>query len=103
MVGHVANKATAHLKQSGAAEEGTGMRKAARVGKAGVVAVVEVFDAMHDSGRKVLSSGSTETATCVQYRCVCIVCVVILTRRAGASTCGTASAYHHPTKHQQEV
>ena len=71
MVGHVANRATSHLKQSGAAEEGTGMRKAARVGKAGVIAVVEVFDAMHDAGRKVLSSGATETATCVQYRCAC--------------------------------
>jgi hypothetical protein len=36
---------------------------------AGVVAVLDVFDSMHDAGRHVVSTGAHETATCVQYKC----------------------------------
>lgn len=67
-IGSVANSAASRMKQKGVAKEGSSTRKAAKVGKAGIVAVVEVFDSMHDAGRQVLASGSTETATCVQYR-----------------------------------
>lgn len=68
-VGSVAHGAVSTAKRSGLAKEGSSSRHAARVGKAGLVALVEVFDAMHDAGRKVVQQGATETATCVQYRC----------------------------------
>lgn len=68
-VGTVAQGAVSTAKRSGVAKEGSTSRHAARVGKAGLVALVEVFDAMHDAGRKVVQQGATETATCVQYRC----------------------------------
>jgi hypothetical protein len=45
--------------------------------KSGVVAVVEVFDAMHDAGRAVLSTGTTETVTCVHYKCAIPVSIPI--------------------------
>lgn len=68
-IGSVAQGAVSTAKRSGVAKEGSTSRHAARVGKAGLVALVEVFDAMHDAGRKVVKEGATETATCVQYRC----------------------------------
>jgi hypothetical protein len=36
--------------------------------KTGVIALIDVFDAMHDAARHVISTGAEETATCVQYR-----------------------------------
>lgn len=67
-IGSVAHGAVSTAKRSGVAKEGSSSRHAARVGKAGLVALVEVFDAMHDAGRQVVKQGATETATCVQYR-----------------------------------
>eukprot|EP00892_Ulva_mutabilis_P012711 jgi/Ulvmu1/9812/UM056_0053.1 len=67
-IGSVAHGAVSSAKKAGVAKEGSTSRHAAQVGKAGLVALVEVFDAMHDAGRHVVKQGATETATCVQYR-----------------------------------
>lgn len=41
----------------------------ASVGKATVVALLDVFDAMHSAGKNAVSLGVDETSTCVEYRC----------------------------------
>jgi hypothetical protein len=68
-IGSVAHATISGIKKTGVGKEGSSTHRAGTVGKAGVVALVEVFDAMHDAGRNVVKQGATETATCVEYRC----------------------------------
>ena len=69
-IGSVAAAASDRAQQHKAlAPEGSKSRRVLSTCKVGVVAVVDVFDAMHDAGRHIVTTGADETATCVQYRC----------------------------------
>ena len=68
-VGTAAYTAKEGLKSSGIVREGGKAHRAGGHVKQGVIALVEVFDTMHDAGRHVVSTGVEETVTCVQYRC----------------------------------
>jgi hypothetical protein len=68
-IGSVAFGAKETAKKAGFGKEGSVTHGVASTMKDSVCALVEVFDAMHDAGRHVVSTGAEETATCVQYRC----------------------------------
>ena len=69
VIGNVAYGAKEGLVKSGAVREGGRVHRAGGKFKQGVIALIDVFDAMHDAARHVISTGAEETATCVQYRC----------------------------------
>lgn len=88
-IGTVAAAATDRAKaHKDIAPEGSKSRRVLSTCKVGVVAVVDVFDAMHDAGRHVVTTGADETATCVQYRCALPPCPTA--RAEGHHSCRTS-------------
>lgn len=67
-IGGAAASTASAARKAGVGKEGTTTHATASTVKDGVVALVEVFDAMHDAGRHIVQTSAAETATSVEYR-----------------------------------